>query len=82
MFKTWPSTAGGLSLITGWGAKIPHPSQPKNQNIKQQQYCNTFNKDFKRERETSGREGSITKLVLKLSLCHSVVCLTLQPQVL
>ena len=41
--KTSPSSAGGAGLIPGRGAKIPHASQPKNQNIKQ----NKFNKDFK-----------------------------------
>ena len=45
--KTSPSNAGGAGLIPGWGAKIPHASQPENQNIKQKQYCNKFNKDFK-----------------------------------
>ena len=35
-------------LIPGRGAKIPHASQPKNQNIKQKQYCNKCNKDFKK----------------------------------
>ena len=34
-------------MIPGQGAKIPHASGPKNQNIKQKQYCNKFNKDFK-----------------------------------
>ena len=33
--KTSPSRAGSIS---GWGAKIPHASRPKNQNIKQKQY--------------------------------------------
>ena len=47
MVKTWPSNAGGAGLIPGWGAKIPHASRTKNQNIKQKQYCNKFNKDFK-----------------------------------
>ena len=47
MVKTSPSNAGGASLILGWGAKIPHASRPENQNIKQKQYCNQFNKDFK-----------------------------------
>ena len=28
-------------------AKIPHALQPRNQNIKQKQFCNKFNKDFK-----------------------------------
>ena len=45
--KTSPSNAGDVSSIPGWGAKIPHTSQPKNQNIKQKQYCNKFNEDFK-----------------------------------
>ena len=45
--KTLPSNAGGVGSIPGWGAKIPHASGPKNQNIKQKQDCNKFNKDFK-----------------------------------
>ena len=47
MVKTSHSNAGGEGLILGRGAKIPHASWPKNQNIKQKQYCNKFNKDFK-----------------------------------
>lgn len=43
-----PSRARGKGSIPGWRAKIPHGSCPKNQNIKQKQYCNKFNKDFKR----------------------------------
>ena len=46
MVKTLPSDAGDVDSIPGWGAKIPHASRPKNQNIKQ--YCNKFNKDFKK----------------------------------
>ena len=45
--KTSPSNAGGAGSTPGRGAKIPHAFQPKNQNIKQKQYCNKFNKDFK-----------------------------------
>ena len=45
--KTILSNAGGTGSIPGQEAKIPHASQPKNQNIKQKQYCNKFNKDFK-----------------------------------
>ena len=37
------SNVGGEGLIPGWRGKIPHA----NQNIKQKQYCNKFNKDFK-----------------------------------
>ena len=47
MVKTLTSSAGGVGSIPGWGAEIPHASQPKNQNMKQKQYCNTFNKDLK-----------------------------------
>ena len=46
--KTSPSTAGGTGSIPGWRATIAHASWPeKSQNIKQKQYCNKFNKDFK-----------------------------------
>ena len=45
--KTSPSNAGGPGSIPGWGAKIPHALWPKNHNMKQNQYCNKFNKDFK-----------------------------------
>ena len=33
--------------MPGQEAKIPHASWPKTQNIKQKQYCNKLNKDFK-----------------------------------
>ena len=42
-----PSVAGVAGLIPGQGAMIPGASRPKNQNIKQKQNCNKFNKDFK-----------------------------------
>ena len=47
--KTLPSDAGGAGSIPGRGAKIPHASRPEKtkQNIKQKQYCNKINKDFK-----------------------------------
>ena len=54
--KTSPSNAGGVGSIPGQGAKMPHTSWPQKQkNIKQKQYCNKFNKDFKKKkRSTSG----------------------------
>ena len=36
-------------MIPGWGAKIPHASGPKSQNIKQKQYCNKLNKDLRKK---------------------------------
>ena len=38
-----------MDSIPGQGAKIPHASQQKDQNIKQKQYYNKFNKDFKND---------------------------------
>ena len=46
--KILPSNVRGAGSIPGWGAKIPHTTRPKNQNIKQQQYWNKFNQDFKK----------------------------------
>ena len=43
-----PSNSVCAGLIPGHRAKIPHASWPKNQNIKQKQYCNKFKKDFKK----------------------------------
>ena len=42
-----PSNAGDAGLIPSRGTKIPLASWPKNQNVKQKQYCSEFNKDFK-----------------------------------
>ena len=38
----------GTGSILGQGFKIPHAS--KKQNLKQKQYCNKFNKDFKKKK--------------------------------
>ena len=46
--KTLPSTAGSAGSNPGQEAKIPHASLSKNQHMKQKQYCNKFNKDFKK----------------------------------
>ena len=39
--------AGGARVTPGRGAETPPTLWPKNQNIKQEEYRNTFNKDFK-----------------------------------
>ena len=49
LVKTSPSNAGGAGQIPGWGSHMPWGK--KKQNIKQNQCCNKFNKDLKRERE-------------------------------
>ena len=45
--KTSPSNAGGAGSIPGRGAGILCASWPENQNVKQKQYCNKFNKELK-----------------------------------
>ena len=47
MVKTLPSSPGGTGSFPGPGAKTPHASQPKSQNMEPKQYCNKFNKDLK-----------------------------------
>ena len=42
--KTLSFDAGGAGLIPGWRAKISCTLRPKNKNIKQEQYCNKFNR--------------------------------------
>ena len=49
VIKTLLSNDWSADLIPIWGAKIPHASQPKNQNIKKKkQYCKKFNEDLKK----------------------------------
>ena len=47
MVKTLPSNAGGVGSIPGQGAKIPHASQPKNQNIIQSNIVTNSVKNLK-----------------------------------
>ena len=48
MVKTSPSNAGGAGSIPG---RELMPPRQKNQNIKQKQYCDKFNKDFKKKKK-------------------------------
>ena len=45
--KNFTFQCRGASSIHDEAVKIPHVSWPKKQTIKQKQYCNKFNKDFK-----------------------------------
>ena len=58
--KTSPSNEGGVGSIPVQGTKIPHASRPKNQNIKQKQYCNKFNKDFKKWSTSKNKKNKKT----------------------
>ena len=62
--KTLPYKAGGVGLIPGWGAKIPFALWPKHQNIKQKQYYNRFNKDFKNSPHQKRIKDSETRACL------------------
>ena len=64
--KTLPSNAGVTGSIPGQGAKTPHASWPKNQNMKQKQYWNKFNKDFKNGSHTQKIFKKIKKYILKI----------------
>ena len=70
-----PSKAEGVGLIPGWGARTPRASQPKNQNIKQEQYYNEFSKDFK----NCPHQKQPLKMI-KMSICHrTTLLLNIQP---
>ena len=69
VIKTWPSNTGGA----GQGAKILHALGPKNQNIKQKQHCNKFNKDFK-----NGPHQKIFKNIILLLYKYYVAAKSLQ----
>ena len=47
VFETLLSSAGSVGSIPGRGAKTSHVLWPKNQNLKEKEYCNKFNKEFK-----------------------------------
>ena len=49
--EIWPSKTGCVGSIPDWGTKIPGASWPTNQNMKQKQYCNKFDKDLKIKRK-------------------------------
>ena len=49
MVKTSPSNADGMGLSPGRRTKVSYSSESKSQNIKQKQYCNKINKDFKND---------------------------------
>ena len=64
MVKKSISNVWGAGSVLGWGAKILHVSQPKNQNIEQKQHYSKFSTDFK--------NGSLKKK--KKSVCTSPLC--------
>ena len=72
MVGTSPSNAVGAGSIPGHGARIPHASRPKNQNIKQKQCCNKFNKDFKigphQKKKKSKNNPSISTFIIRYNL--------------
>ena len=82
--KISPSNAGNACSI--WGSKIPDAWWPKN--IKQKQYCNKFNKDFKNGPHTHKKKlkkalsNSLIPIRYSLRMGHSLhvsVCLSTLP---
>ena len=69
--KTLPSNAGGKSLILAWETRSHMPwgqNKKKNQDIKQKDYCNKFNKDFKNgKKKNPGRGNYIAAMDMTLS---------------
>ena len=66
--RTLPSNAGAVGSLPLQGTKIPHASRSKNQNIKQKQYCNKFNKDFKNGSHQKNKVKGAVRAVLSLEL--------------
>ena len=71
MVKTSPSNAGGAGLIPGQGVKILHDSQPKNQNMRQKQYCNKLNKSLKNGSHQKKKKSLTIKSNLGTNWCLS-----------
>ena len=61
MAETSQSNAGVAGLIPGQGAKVPGAVRLsiKNPNIKQKQWCNKFNKDFKKWSTSKKKKKSL-----------------------
>ena len=73
VIKTWPSNAGGAGSIPGQGAKIPPALWPKTQNIKQKQYRNKFNKDFKKSLKSGPHQEKYFKKKQGYYVPHTLV---------
>ena len=71
MVETPPSNAGGAGSVPGLGAKILHASPPENQNIKQKQYCNKFNKDLMVHIKRKEKEKKLSEREVKVSITDS-----------
>ena len=55
-------------MIPGQRAKIRHTSRSKNQNTKQQQYCNKLNKDFKNGPRQKKNNNKVLKKIKETHL--------------
>ena len=76
--KTSPSDARGAGSIPGQGARIPYALRLENQNIKQKQYSNKFNKDFK----NGPHQKNIFKKLRELFIAQVVLCWVLNVVIL
>ena len=67
LVKILPSIEGGAGSIPGQGAKFTHALWSKNQNVKQKQYCNKFNKDYK-----NAHIKNSLKIIFKNHTCNNI----------
>ena len=68
--ETWPSNVAGVSLIPDEGAKIPHSSWPKNQNIRQKQNCKKSNKDLLK----GGKKNLLSQFLMGVfAIIHTII---------
>ena len=68
--KISPSNARGAGSAPGWGAKIPHALQPKNQNIKQKYYYNNRNNIKYYYNNYYNRNNIITNSIKTFKIVH------------
>ena len=61
MVETLHSNAGAVGSMPNQAAKAPHASWPKSQNMKQKQYYNKLNKDFKKTVHTKNNNNNLKK---------------------
>ena len=65
--RTLPSAAGGVVSTPGWIPENPYVLWPKSQKIKQRQYCNRFNKEFKNGLYTH-RKKNLKKIYFMIAI--------------
>ena len=74
MVNILPSNEGTVGSIPGQWTKIPQALEPKNQSLKQKQYCNKFDKDIKR-----GSTFPLPKIIKVKNPLRNIKLITIVP---